>query len=227
MSNIYILSAENAVEKYDSTGRLVTRYTNNRLGAAEWIDAANPLKILVWYAGFQTAVFLDRNLTELGRLNLSQLGYPAVRCLASSADGNIWVYDEGSSHLLKLSASGEKLLESQPLNLAFARPFAPVCARDDGGQAVFLGDPAQGIAVFDPFAQLNRVVARLSAPEFEVINGWLVYLEKDTLHIEDGRGLAARKIVLPAGHLLPETRQWVSKRRWLMAGPENLRVFSY
>lgn len=227
MSNIYVLNAENTVEKYDSTGRLVTRYSNNRLGAAAWVDAANPLKILVWYAGFQTAVFLDRNLTELGRLNLAQAGYPAVRCLASSADGNLWVYDEGSSHLLKLSASGEKLLESQPLHLAFARPFAPTCARDDGGQAVFLSDPAQGIAVFDPFAQLNRVVSLLSVPEFEVVNGWLVYLEKNTLHIEDARGLASRQMVLPTAQLTPETRHWVSKRRWLEAGPEGLDVYSY
>jgi hypothetical protein len=226
LSNIYLLSAENAVEKYDSTGRLVTRYTNNRLGAAEWIDATNPLKILVWYAGFQTAVFLDRNLTELGRLNLSQAGYPAVRCLAAGADGNLWVYDEATSHVLKLSSAGEKLLESQPLNLAFARPFAPVCARDDGGQAVFFSDPAQGIAVFDPFAQLSYILPLTDVPAFEILRGRLIYIKHDILHLEDTRSPATRQMVLPNGATQPEARHWVSKQRWLAAEPAQLLVFS-
>jgi hypothetical protein len=92
----------------------------------QFVDASNPLKIMVWYADFQTAVFLDRNMTELGRLNVAEAGWPAVRSLATAADGNLWVYDEASTQLLKISTAGEKLLESQPLNLEFSQRFAPI-----------------------------------------------------------------------------------------------------
>ncbi len=196
LSNTYLIQGFE-LEKYDSTGRLVTRYSNNRLGTPAFLDVSNPLKIMAWYADFQTAVFLDRNLTELGSVNLNQAGYPAVRCLASSADGNLWAYDEATSYLLKLSTAGEKLLESQPLNLEFAQRFAPTCIRDDGGQAVFLSDPLQGVAIFDPFAQMNKVLLIKGLTQFEVENGQLIYTKNNRIQMENWRGLSVRQIPFP------------------------------
>ncbi|MDO8970084.1 MAG: hypothetical protein Q7U74_05305, partial [Saprospiraceae bacterium] len=97
----------------------------------------------------------------------------------------------------KLSTAGEKLLESQPLNLEFAQRFAPTCIRDDGGQAVFLSDPLQGIAIFDPFAQMNKVLLIKGLAQFEVENGQLIYAQNDRIQIENWRGLAVRQIPFP------------------------------
>lgn len=226
LANTYLLHGFE-VEKYDSTGRFVSRYSNNRLGMAGFIDASNPLKILVWYADFQTAVFLDRNMTELGRLNVAQAGFPAVRCLASAADGNLWAYDEASSFLLKLSTSGEKLLESQPLNLAFSQRFAPTCIRDDGGQAVFLSDPLQGLAVFDPFAQLDRILLIKDLAQFEVEGGFLFFTNKEGIRIENWRGLSAKNIPFPAAVNSENTRYWIAKRRLFLLRNSVLEVYSF
>ncbi|MFN0037438.1 MAG: hypothetical protein ACKVUS_20450 [Saprospiraceae bacterium] len=215
------------LEKYDSTGSLVARYSNNRLGTAGFIDASNPLKILVWYADFQTAVFLDRNMTELGRLNLAEAGFPAVRCLASAADGNLWAYDEATSHLLKLSTAGEKLTESQPLSLAFAQSFAPTCIRDDGGQAVFLSDPAQGVAVFDAFAQLDKTLPFKGVFQFEVENGTLFFLEKGGIRAENWRGLSSKKIPLPSGAQWEGAVLWISKKRLFVQTKSGVAVYRF
>ncbi|MBC7777821.1 MAG: hypothetical protein H7246_20470 [Phycisphaerae bacterium] len=226
LANAYILHGFE-VEKYDSTGKFVSRYSNNRLGMPGFLDASNPLKILVWYADFQTAVFLDRNMTELGRLNLTQAGFPAVRCLASAADGNIWAYDEATSHLLKLSTSGEKLIESQPLNLEFAQRFAPTSIRDDGGQGVFLSDPAQGVALFDPFAQLDKVLPFKGLAQFEVENGTLFFAAQNEIRAENWRGLSSKKTSLPVAAQPEGAVFWISKKRVFVQSEYGVTVYGF
>lgn len=226
LANTYVLQGFE-LEKHDSTGRLVTRYTNNRLGMPAFLDATNPLKLLLWYADFQTAVFLDRNLTELGSLNLTLLGLPAVRVVATAADGNLWVYDEASAQLLKLSSAGERLLESQPLNLEFPQRFSPTCVRDDGGQAVLLSDPAQGLAVFNPFSQLDKILLIKNLARFEVENGVLYYLEEEGIRIESWRGLSSRSIPFPPPGQVEGSTFWLSKRRLFRRVSGGLEVFGF
>ena len=226
LNNTYLLQGFE-LEKYDSTGKIVARYSNNRLGMASFLDASNPLKILVWYPGFQTAVFLDRNLTELGRLNLAQAGYPAVRCLASAADGNVWVYDEAQSFLLKLSTAGEKLLESPPLNLEFSQRFVPTCIRDDGGQAVYLSDPEKGIAAFGPFAQLDKIQLIKVLHQFDVENGILTFNDPQHIQILPWRGISTQKIPLPESAKQPGALVWLSKKRLFVQDKSGLQVYAF
>ena len=101
LGNVYLLTLHNTLEKYDAEGHRLARYSNNRLGPVTSIDAANPLKVLVWYADFRTAVFLDRSLTELGTLSLDAAGFSVVRSVAMSFDGNLWAYDEALFKLKK------------------------------------------------------------------------------------------------------------------------------
>lgn len=226
LANTYLLQGFE-LEKYDTIGRLVTRYTNNRLGAPTLLDATNPMKLLLWYADFQTAVFLDRNLTELGSLNLTLLGLPAVRVVATAADGNLWVYDEASAQLLKLNSAGERLLESQPLSLEFTRRFSPTCVRDDGGQAVLLSDPAQGLAVFNPFGQLEKVLIINGMTHFEVENGVLYFLEDSGIRVENWRGLSSRSIPFPSPGQMGEGAYWLSKRRLFRRIAGGVEVFGF
>lgn len=226
LANVYLLQGFE-LEKYDTTGHLVTRYTNNRLGAPTFLDATNPMKLLLWYADFQTAVFLDRNLTELGSLNLTLLGMPAVRVVATAADGNLWVYDEASAQLLKLSSAGERLLESQPLNLEFTRRFSPTCVRDDGGQAVLLSDSVQGLAIFNPFAQLEKVLLIKGLAHFEVENGVLYFLKDGGIRVENWRGLSSRSIPFPSPGQLEGDTFWLSKRRLFRRVSGGVLVFGF
>ena len=226
LSNTYLLHGFE-IEKYDSTGKSVARYSNNRLGITTYLDASNPLKILVWYNEFQTAIFLDRNLTELGRLNVEQAGYPAVRCLASAADGNVWAYDEATTHLLKLSTAGEKLLESQPLNLEFAQRYAPTSIRDDGGQAVFLNDSLQGLAVFDPFAQLEKTLLFKGLTQFEVENGILYFMQHGFLRAENLRGLSSKKTPMPLVAQSSGAVFWMAKKRLFVRTDAGLVAYSF
>lgn len=226
LSNIYRVSGSNAVEKHDSTGRLVARYTNNRLGTARYLDASNPLKIAVWYADFQTVIFLDRNLTELGRLNLLDAGWPTVRCLATAWDGNLWAYDEASFRVLKISPAGEKIAESEPLQFVLrtgALPAPPMLR--DNGQSVFLGCPGVGLLVFDQFAQnAQLLVAEKKFDAFEVLGNWLLRPIGQELDIWPIGTFEGRRLRLPA---LEGARYWLSGRRVMVARGAILEVYGF
>ncbi len=154
LGNLYLITPQNAVEKYSPDGRRLTRYTNNRAGFATAVDASNPMKIIVWYADFRVVVFLDRNLTPLGELNLIQAGYPEVRTVASAADGNLWIYDEVAFQLKKISPEGAALAESQRLNALLPQRLPLENLRDDGS-SVYAFAPAIGLLSFDAYAQFR------------------------------------------------------------------------
>ena len=226
LSNTYLLKGFEA-EKYDSTGKFVSRYSNNRLGTPAFLDASNPLKLLVWYADFQTAVFLDRNMTELGRLNLLEAGFPAVRRIAMAFDGNLWAYDEASSQLFKLSASGEKILESQPLNLEFVKRFAPTCIRDDGGQGVYISDPAQSLAAFNPYGQFDKTLPFNGLENFEVIDGTLYFTEPGGIRAQALQGFSSRKIAFASTMQLKGVSFWLSKQKILVLTDAGVEIYRF
>ncbi len=222
LSNIYLIAADNSLEKYDSTGLRVARYSNNRLGKTAYADVSNPLKILLWYPDFQTVVTLDRTLNEIGQLNLNEAGFPAVRCVALAQDGNIWLYDDAGFRLMKVTTSGALVLESQPMNMVFPERLVVTCIRDNG-EMVFVSDPEQGISAFDQYGYLLRTYPDLKTSRFEVFGNWIVFLDAGVLRYEQLSRFQSLKIPLPAaatGAVL-----WASGRLLFIQNGESLEVY--
>jgi len=212
IGNLYLIVTSNAVEKYAPDGRLLTRYSNNRLGQATWLDVANPQKVLVWYADFRTVVVLDRNLTALGELNLISAGYPEVRTVAASADGNLWLYDEVAFQLKKITPEGNVLFQSQALNMLQADRITITAICDDGTQ-VPASDPALGILLFDVYGQYQRSLPWPGISTFVLEQNRLEYLTDTALHIEDLQEFATREIPLPEPAKSPDARVWAAPNR--------------
>lgn len=225
-SNIYVVTSDNALLKFDSVGRQVAMYTNNRLGTAAMVDASNPLKILVWYPDFQTVVWLDRTLNEMGRLNFSQAELYSVRCVAMAFDGNIWAFDDAISKLVKLNLEGMVLLESQALNVNFPRRFSATRLRDNG-QRVYLNDPANGLCTLDQYANLEKVYNTFSIHDFEIVGDWLCYLENGQLCLQRQDRLQTIYVALPAALRGAGANVWLGKRCIYWQQERQLQVYSW
>lgn len=225
LSNVYLITPENAIEKYAPDGRRLARYSNNRLGNPTWLDVSNPLKVLVWYADFRVALFLDRSLTELGNLNLITAGYPEVRAVASAQDGNMWLYDEVNFRLVKITPEGEKRYESQSMNLSEATPNRPTCLRE-GNDRVLLADSTQGVFVFDLFAQFDRLlVPQHPVTGFQVVDNQIHYLANGKIVAEHLQVRASREVAIPA-EILKEKTAMLSGGKLLVVG-EIVEVWGY
>ncbi len=212
LGNIYLITIQNALEKYAPDGRLLTRYSNNRLGQAAWLDVSNPLKVLAWYADFRTVVFLDRSLTLLGEINLIRAGYPEVRTVAAAADGNLWLYDEVAFQLKKTTPEGGALFESQALNMIQTERISVTAIRDDGTQVLAV-DPTLGVLCFDVYGQFQRVLPWQGFATFTLGQNGLEYLTDSVLHIEHLQAFASRDIPLPGAAKTPDAQVWAAPKR--------------
>jgi len=223
---IYLITQQNAIEKYSPEGRLLTRYTNNRLGAAAAIDVSNPLKALVWYADFRTVIFLDRSLTILGELNLIAAGYPEVRAIASAQDGNLWLYDEIRFQLRKVSPEGTTLFESQAMNQIQSGRLQITCLHDDGNE-VLASDSAVGLLQFDIYAQFQKTLPWKGITTFQVEQNRLIYPVDNVLHIEHLQALASRTLPLPLTAQVAGARYWTGPQRVFVQNGEMIEVWVF
>lgn len=224
-SNTYLISPENAIVKFDSTGRQVAVFTNNRLGQATFVDPSNPLKILVWYPDFQTVVLLDRTLTEMGRLNFSGAALYSVRCVAMAFDGNIWAFDDAVSKTVKLSLDGAVLLESPPLNVYFPKRFSATRIRDSG-RLVYLSDPVGGLCTLDQYANLENVYNAFSMNDFETDGDWLFYLEKERLCLQNMAHFLLLHLPLPPLATEKGAKVWLGKHCLFLQHGASLERYS-
>jgi hypothetical protein len=227
LGNIYVITNSNTLEKYAADGQSPMRYTNNQLGTPACIDVVNPLKIMVWYADFRTIVFLDRSLTELGRLDLPAVGFPNIRTIAGTPDGNLWTYDDAAFLVRKMEPDGTILFESQNLSLLTHKTLNIACIRDDGNQ-VYLANPNEGLMILDAYAQSSRTRLMKNLTDFQIIGNLLYTLQGNVLHIENLKAFSARDLPLPVQTAQGKNLRWLGVHRvFIQTGDTTLSVFSY
>ena len=74
MDNIYLVQSGNQIKKTNPKGDSIAVYNDvKRYGRIAFIDATNPLKLLVYYTDFSTIVVLDRFLNKRNTIDLRQL----------------------------------------------------------------------------------------------------------------------------------------------------------
>ena len=226
LANTYLISVNNAIEKYDSLGRQMAAFTNKRLGNATFLDASNPLKILVWYPDFQTVLWLDRTLTEMGRLDFTKIDLYSVRCVAMAFDGNIWVFDDAISKAIKLSLDGLILLESPPLNIYFPRRFSATRIRDSG-QFVSLNDPSSGFCSLDQYANIATIYSSFRIADFETAGEWLFYVDSTALHFQHLGHIQLFQLPLPLKIQQNGLHTWLGKQSIYWQNGKHLEQYTW
>lgn len=196
LGNIYTLTLDNQIVKYNPDGVEQFRYLNKTLGEPGLLDATNPFHLLLFYPQHQTVLTLDRTLTLSGQFNLLQMGFLGAKAVGMASDGHLWVYDETSFLLKKISAAGSVILESTDLSLATGKELHPVFLLERD-QTVFLSDPAVGVLVFDAFGQYRKTIPLLGLSAFQVMDDQLVYFREGRLWSFHLTALLERPFSLP------------------------------
>ncbi|MCU0345753.1 MAG: hypothetical protein MUC59_02340 [Saprospiraceae bacterium] len=129
-----------------------------------------------------------------------------------ASDGALWVYDEASFLLKKITADGTVAVQGNDLSLSVGRSLHPnfLLERE---QTVFVSDPAVGVLVFDVFGQYRKTLPLLGLTEFQVMDDQLIYGKDGQLWSFHLTALLERPFTLPfelkAGCKLRVANGWV------------------
>lgn len=181
IGNLYVVSQTNQLYKYDPNGKLLSTLNYAYLGNITHIDASNPLELYLFYRELNAVVFLDNNLAYRGRINLSDAGIVQAAAMGRSYSNGIWIFDQGDLQLKKLNKDGSLIQGSgNVMQFAKSENLNPSGILDNGNR-VYVNDSAEGILVFDVFANYIKTLPIKGCGEIKVSGSDVMFAQKGKL----------------------------------------------
>jgi hypothetical protein len=178
--NIYVIT-NNEIVKYSSIGMLQKKFSTKRYGKIDFVDAMNPLKILVYYKDFQQIIFLDDQLTETSSMiSIETLGYEQTGLVCSSTNNSFWIYDKQNNELLRFNSDLKTLVKSGNLKRLLDIDIKPNFMKEHNNY-LYLNCPNEGILVFDIYGTFYKTIPLKNLKNFKVVNGDVFYFENHIL----------------------------------------------
>lgn len=79
---------------YKKVAATTIQYQNLSLGKITKVDILNPLKVIVFYEGFNSVIILDNQLNEIQKVDFSLLETPVVAsAIGISGQNKLWVFN--------------------------------------------------------------------------------------------------------------------------------------
>ncbi len=170
LGNIYLVNKDYQLKKLEPNGDSVGVFNEvRRYGNLSYIDASNPLKLLLYYHDFTTVVVIDRMLNMRYTFDLRQQNILQASAISQSFDNGIWVYDEVEAKLKRLRENGTVIDNTADFRVMFDVPPKPV-AIEDQDKLVYLYDPEKGLYIFDYFGTLKNKISLLGWEDFQVVD---------------------------------------------------------
>ena len=197
LRNVYVVTDENILVKYDGDGNEVFRYVGKINGKLGSVDASSPFNILLYYPDFQTLVTLDRSLNETGVYDLYDFEAAQPAAVALSEDNSVWMYDMGVAQLKKFVRETNfwKATDHYGAQFPQSRPNRIVARAG----AVYLNVPSFGLYVFDQFGHLEKTLELKDVSDFQIFDDLIVYQQAGEYFAFNQQTLTSSKIALPEG----------------------------
>lgn len=197
LKNIYIITTQNEVIKYDAETGVKLRFSDKKLGKIGLIDASNPFMPLVFYPDFQTVILLNRQLIPQQTIRMSDIGVVKATNICVGDEGSIWIYDEGIKKLRRFVREGNIMTQKVAviINFADALPTQMIYRNN----VLYINIPNKGILTFDSFAKFVRKLDIQNVTYMQVIEGQLIYRKDWELFRFNLQSLATLPMKVPDG----------------------------
>lgn len=203
VGNVFIVKEDNSLLRLNNRGDSTGFFNEVRRGQITHIDATNPLRILLFFGDYGEIVILDNILSKKSTLRLPSIGIFNVRCIANSADGNIWVYEPASGTLLKIDEQPSVVFSTPLRNFFNENPDPEFMAEQD--RNLFMTDTIDGIRRFDQYA-FYRNSYNFQPRETQYVNSYLIYFASPYLISYHTGTLQEQRILLPQTKTIKQVR---------------------
>lgn len=201
LNSFYYVKGEN-LYRISRDGRPTGNHTSKIYGNIFFVDPSNPMKTLVYYRDFNTILFLDNMMTQVGDpVNLNELGFDRVTVVSRSYNNGIWLYDSGSNELIRLDA--QLNISHRTGRINHVTGFIPEpSGMIERGNKVYLNDQQRGILVFDIYGTYLKTIPAKALADFDVYEDKLFYVKSDSLHSFDMKYHTDSAIALPEKNVI-------------------------
>jgi hypothetical protein len=224
LGDIYVVKADQ-LTKFKSTGALFRVYSNKNLGKITTVDAANPLKIIVFYRDFSRIVFLDNTVTDNGEpLKLEEFGMEQASLVCWSYDNGIWIYDPIRFSLTRLNQ--QLKIQNEILNLNQILGFALQPSwMIEADNYLFINTPDKGILQFDVFGTYMRTIPIKGIEKFDVSGESIIYTDQEErLHLYQIKTFGEDTVSLPRKGIKDFA---IEKDKMILISSDSLYTFQF
>ncbi|GAA4367046.1 hypothetical protein GCM10023185_38570 [Hymenobacter saemangeumensis] len=196
---LYVADASNNLQQFGAEGLPLNRYAPPLPGNVAQVEAWNVTNILLFYDDRQELVMLDRFLTPLAQLRLSEYFEGTVRVATLAPDNHIWLLDESNLVLREFDSNTLRLTQSTPLDLLIG------CSRPDFRflrqyqNNTYLVDRNSGIYVFDNLGNYRKKLPFAGLSTLGFRGDELYFVQDGSLRFFHLYNLTERSLALPAG----------------------------
>ncbi|MEX2596504.1 MAG: hypothetical protein WEC59_06185 [Salibacteraceae bacterium] len=202
LNNVYALERAQ-IEKFDSDGKLLTRYSNKLIGEDIQVDVSNPMKVLVFSPNQMRLVFLDSRLGELrDEANLFRLGFQQISLAATSHSNGFWLYDPINFKLIRFDQHFKKERESMNLAQILRLEFYPTDLKELDNR-VYLTDPSHGVFVFDIYGNYLKRIPIKGIVQLKLTNDYMFFQKASVLFALNLRDQSENRVQLTADFAQP------------------------
>lgn len=174
IGNYYLIEKSGEIRKYSADKVFLYSFRNFTNGNIASADVTNPHKILVFYKDFQFIQILDNTLSPISTINLNKSQFYSA--IASSNDGNIWLYNSLQNRLEKISYEGSEIDELPP----FGPPFPGQISNSkmfERDNRIYIFDDQIGIMIFDNLDFSKRILSEFSVSKPEILKNTILYYD--------------------------------------------------
>jgi hypothetical protein len=196
LGNVYVLRKDNALIKYNEAGDSIANYIALANGEITVVDVTNPLRVMLYYAEFAKMVLLDRMLAPKNELNLRKLNQLNSHVLATSAEGNLWVYDQFNATLNKLDMELNVMIQGNDLRQQLSELPKPsfLIERD---RRVYMADTSLGLLIFDQYGTYLNTLSLFGLHKMQIVGSQIIYQKANQLIAYDFEKFMETQIPIP------------------------------
>jgi hypothetical protein len=196
LGNIYTVR-KHELKKFKPDGSLWLRFSDISLGDISFVDATNPMKILVFYKDFSRIQFVDNMLAERSPvIQLQQLGFDQSVVSCTSYDNGFWLFDQLNFELVRFNQDLIQTQDVKNLNQILGYEFTPNFLTEHNNW-LYMNIPDKGILVFDIFGTYFKTIPLLGLTEFQVYNDLVYFLMNGKPNVYNMKTLQTFSLDLP------------------------------
>lgn len=187
---------ESGFTRFSKDGILLKTYQFSEMGELADMDINPAGNIILLYNNAPLLVILDKNLIEIGRIRLDNLGLDEAQLCTFANDGNILLYSYEERRILKIDFNGNIKQPLTKLILLDEPEFAPTDMREEKN-VIYMADPQKGLYQFDVYGKNTSKTPCVGTGFLQLIGDKLLFIQNQNIVLNQLKSLASMEIRLP------------------------------